>query len=187
VIVSVAHLHAEAGETFSGARTVPVSDTTVFKSVGLAIGDLAAGLPRELARNDPRFRPPAVEVSSAGTTVRSGDEANQLAVMVMKRRGIDLTGYRATRLSPGVKRRSDVILTLTRVHKESVLRVDPSARARTFTLAEFAGGGSDVDDPLREGTEAAYERCAEELMNRIPRVQEWLGAGEPLPGARIRP
>jgi thiomorpholine-carboxylate dehydrogenase len=41
VIVSGAHLHAEAGETFSGARTVPASDTTVFKSVGLAIGDLA--------------------------------------------------------------------------------------------------------------------------------------------------
>jgi ornithine cyclodeaminase/alanine dehydrogenase-like protein (mu-crystallin family) len=41
VILSGARIHAEAGEIFAGTRPVPVAETTVFKSVGLAIEDLA--------------------------------------------------------------------------------------------------------------------------------------------------
>jgi ornithine cyclodeaminase/alanine dehydrogenase-like protein (mu-crystallin family) len=42
VILSGAPIYAEAGELFSGAKRAPVSATTVFKSVGLAIEDIAA-------------------------------------------------------------------------------------------------------------------------------------------------
>jgi len=41
VILSRARIHAEAGEIFGGTTPAPVADTTVFKSVGLAIEDLA--------------------------------------------------------------------------------------------------------------------------------------------------
>jgi thiomorpholine-carboxylate dehydrogenase len=42
VILSGARIHAEVGEIFGGSRSVSVSDTTVFKSVGIAIEDLAS-------------------------------------------------------------------------------------------------------------------------------------------------
>jgi ornithine cyclodeaminase/alanine dehydrogenase-like protein (mu-crystallin family) len=42
VILSGAQIQAEAGEMFAGTKSVPVADTTAFKSVGLAIEDLAA-------------------------------------------------------------------------------------------------------------------------------------------------
>jgi thiomorpholine-carboxylate dehydrogenase len=42
VILSGARIHAEAGELFGGSKSVPASGTTVFKSVGLAIEDLAS-------------------------------------------------------------------------------------------------------------------------------------------------
>jgi thiomorpholine-carboxylate dehydrogenase len=42
VILSGAPIHAEAGEIFALAKTVPTGQTTVFKSVGLAIEDLAS-------------------------------------------------------------------------------------------------------------------------------------------------
>jgi ornithine cyclodeaminase/alanine dehydrogenase-like protein (mu-crystallin family) len=42
VILSNAQIYAEIGELFSGAKPSPVSQTTVFKSVGLAIEDIAA-------------------------------------------------------------------------------------------------------------------------------------------------
>jgi ornithine cyclodeaminase/alanine dehydrogenase-like protein (mu-crystallin family) len=42
VILSKATIFAEAGEIFAGAKEVPASDTTVFKSVGLAVEDIAA-------------------------------------------------------------------------------------------------------------------------------------------------
>jgi ornithine cyclodeaminase/alanine dehydrogenase-like protein (mu-crystallin family) len=41
VILSGARIHAEAGEIFAGAKPAPVGETTVFKSVGIAIEDLA--------------------------------------------------------------------------------------------------------------------------------------------------
>jgi ornithine cyclodeaminase/alanine dehydrogenase-like protein (mu-crystallin family) len=42
VILSHAAIHAEVGEIFAGAKTAPVEETTVFKSVGLAVEDIAA-------------------------------------------------------------------------------------------------------------------------------------------------
>jgi ornithine cyclodeaminase/alanine dehydrogenase-like protein (mu-crystallin family) len=42
VILSGASIYAEAGEIFADAKTAPATATTIFKSVGLAIEDLAA-------------------------------------------------------------------------------------------------------------------------------------------------
>jgi thiomorpholine-carboxylate dehydrogenase len=42
VILSMAKIHAEAGEIFDGSKPARVSETTVFKSLGLAIEDVAA-------------------------------------------------------------------------------------------------------------------------------------------------
>ncbi len=42
LILSKAKIYAEVGEIFDGKKPAPVSDTTVFKSVGLAIEDIAA-------------------------------------------------------------------------------------------------------------------------------------------------
>ena len=42
VILSGATIAAEAGEIFAGAKTFPASATTIFKSVGIAIEDIAA-------------------------------------------------------------------------------------------------------------------------------------------------
>ena len=42
VILSDAAIHAEIGEIFAGTKSVPAGATTVFKSVGLAVEDIAA-------------------------------------------------------------------------------------------------------------------------------------------------
>jgi ornithine cyclodeaminase/alanine dehydrogenase-like protein (mu-crystallin family) len=42
VIGSRASIYAEAGEIFAGAKSAPTTQTTIFKSVGLAVEDLAA-------------------------------------------------------------------------------------------------------------------------------------------------
>jgi len=42
VILSKATIFAEAGELFAGTKASPVAETTVFKSLGLAVEDLAA-------------------------------------------------------------------------------------------------------------------------------------------------
>jgi len=42
VILSNAPIYAEVGEIFSGAKPSPVAETTVFKSVGIAVEDITA-------------------------------------------------------------------------------------------------------------------------------------------------
>ena len=42
VILSGAKIYAEAGELFAGTKPAPQDRTTVFKSLGLAVEDLAA-------------------------------------------------------------------------------------------------------------------------------------------------
>ena len=42
VILSNARIYAEVGEIFAGSKPGPVSEITVFKSVGLAVEDLVA-------------------------------------------------------------------------------------------------------------------------------------------------
>ena len=42
VILSNAQIYAEVGEIFSGAKSSPASETTVFKAVGIAVEDIAA-------------------------------------------------------------------------------------------------------------------------------------------------
>ena len=42
VIMSRATIFAEAGELFAGLKVPPRSETTVFKSVGIAVEDMAA-------------------------------------------------------------------------------------------------------------------------------------------------
>jgi ornithine cyclodeaminase/alanine dehydrogenase-like protein (mu-crystallin family) len=44
VILSKAQIYAEVGEIFGGTKPAPVSETTVFKSVGIAIEDIATAL-----------------------------------------------------------------------------------------------------------------------------------------------
>lgn len=42
IILSGARIYAEVGEIFSGSRPAPTSETTVFKSVGIAVEDITA-------------------------------------------------------------------------------------------------------------------------------------------------
>jgi len=53
VILSRATIYAEVGEIFAGTATIPPSRTTIFKSVGMAVEDIAAAkLVLDAARGD---------------------------------------------------------------------------------------------------------------------------------------
>ncbi len=102
-----------------------------------------------------------IEIESASTSARTGDSATEVAIQAMRRQGIDLTGHRAVSLSRDAAEKADVILMMTRSHKDSVLRKAPAAAEKVFTICEYAGTAGEVDDPMLRGTEEAYDRCAE--------------------------
>jgi protein-tyrosine phosphatase len=68
-------------------------------------------------------------------------EANFVSLLFL--RGIDVTGHKAVQFDAQDAKFSDVILTMTKAHKDWVIQHFPDARDRVFTLTEYAGNPAD--------------------------------------------
>lgn len=109
-----------------------------------------------------------VMVFSAGIAAMAGGKASPEAVSVMTERGLDLSSHESQPLGERLVRFADVIVTMTRGHREAILAQWPEAEARTQVLCQ---GQSDVTDPIG-GPIQAYRRCAEQIESEL---DHWLG------------
>lgn len=91
-----------------------------------------------------------IKVISAGTSAMKGQRASKQALQVMQEKHIDLHQHRATTLTKALIQEADLILTMTRNHKEQVLAMDTAAEGKTFTLKEYAGRLGDDKEILME-------------------------------------
>lgn len=106
------------------------------------------------------------QVMSAGTSALPNDGASAGAIEAMKESQIDVTGHKAVLLTCDLVKEADLILTMTRSHKQQVGQLEPGSKGKTFTLAEFAGKGSDIIDPFGRSLDL-YRQCAAELRYLI--------------------
>ncbi|WP_260757983.1 protein-tyrosine-phosphatase [Mycobacterium sp. SMC-8] len=74
--------------------------------------------------------------SSAGTHAVIGHRVHEQAAAVLEEFGADTAGFAARQLTAKIARPVDLILTMTRAHRDIVLELVPSKLNRTFTLAE---------------------------------------------------
>jgi len=114
-----------------------------------------------------------VEVSSAGVAAWSGDRATREAVEALAGMGIDLGGHRASRLTPEAVREADLILVMTKSHREHIKHLAPHAAGKVFTLTGYAGVSGDVPDPIGQPVEN-YRRCALNLRDLIVKALDKL-------------
>jgi protein-tyrosine-phosphatase len=124
-----------------------------------------------------------IRVISAGTSAVKGQRASKNAIHVMQERKIDISNHQARPLTPRLIEEADLILTMTRNHRESVLRMVPKAKGKTFTLKEYAGRlgnqgniiseieGLDILDPFGQPP-AIYRECAKEIEEELKIVLE---------------
>lgn len=112
-----------------------------------------------------------VSISSAGLAAGGVFPASQGAHSVMRDRGLDLSGHRSHQLTPQDIERADVILTMTRGHKQSILAFFPEAKDKVFTLPEYAGVNSDVADPYG-GDIRIYKSCADQIAQLVDKIWE---------------
>ena len=111
----------------------------------------------------------AYSVASAGLAAWPGQPASPEAVLVMGQRGLSLADHRAQQVDFDQIAASRIVLTMTRAHKEALLRLFPAAEDKIFTLAEYTGGQIDVADPIG-GTLQEYHTCADQLTKLIERA-----------------
>jgi low molecular weight protein-tyrosine phosphatase len=89
-----------------------------------------------LARGALAGRAETVDVTSAGL-LRPGGRATDEAVLVMRRRGLDLSNHRSRRLNDALVPTPDLIAAMARSHARAVVEVSPGLFPRTFTLKDL--------------------------------------------------
>jgi protein-tyrosine-phosphatase len=120
---------------------------------------------QEQKRND-------VEVASAGVMTISGLAASQGAKMILSRQGIDVSGHISQEVTPGMIKRSDLILVMERAHEKEILKIVPEAKNRVFLLREFAkieGNELDIADPMGKSLDF-YEQTFINIQEALERV-----------------
>lgn len=139
-----------------------------------------------------RFGSGNVMVSSAGTRAVVGHPIHVEAVQVLEQLGGYAGEFNARQLTARIASDADLILTMTKSHRDSVLGLAPSKLHRTFTLAEAAQLVSrfdpdtvadlsslrsrlpasdipDVPDPIGHGPEA-FEAAGSQIFELLPPV-----------------
>ena len=110
-----------------------------------------------------------LQVDSAGIGAFPGLPAAAHAVEAMKARGIDLSGHRSRPVAD--LEGYDLVLGMTRAHRDALRTRFPALAGRIFTLAEYAGTGSDLSDPFG-GSLGVYEQTARALEDVLQAVVE---------------
>jgi len=132
---------------------------------------MAEALLRHNLPPDSRWR-----VQSAGLSAFPGDAASEGAVQALAEVGIDLRPHRSRPLTPELVAAAQVIVALTRDHRDEILSLFPAANQHAFLLRAFdprIGDNKDISDPIG-GTLAVYRRCRDMIAAAIPGLIDFL-------------
>ena len=116
-----------------------------------------------------------VEVLSAGTAVYFQTTASSETVMVLGRHHIDASRHESRPISSILLRKADLILVMTRSHRQQVLERVPSVEKRVYQLREFLqerpgyDGDLDIPDPMGKSFET-YEECAVMIKAAVAKI-----------------
>jgi protein-tyrosine phosphatase len=94
---------------------------------------------------------PNFSASSAGTHAVMGHPVHSAAASVLLQLGGDPAEFAARHLTAKIASSADLVLTMTRAHRDRVLEIAPHKLKRTFTLPEAAAlavnlGGHTIAD-----------------------------------------
>ncbi len=124
---------------------------------------MAEGLFKKMVKN--------VDVSSAGFSTYSGEDADEYAQLVCKKQGIDLSGFKTTNVADVDFEDVDLVLTATTENREKIRKFHPDVNA--YTIKEYGGDNGDVDikDPSDEGL-GDYVVCYFEIKEALEKILE---------------
>ena len=101
-------------------------------------------------------------IGSAGTAAAEGIMATPFARRVMAERGLNLESHRSRVVTASLLESADLILTMTRNHREALCAEFPQVEHKIHLLSELIDQTFDIDDPVG-GSEEDYRVCADEM------------------------
>lgn len=116
-------------------------------------------------------------VHSAGTWAELGQRAASYSIEAMKMRGYDISKHRSRQVTLELISQSDLVLTMTRGHMESLQAEFPNFHSRIRLFSMLRGVKYDIADPYGKPT-SYYIACADELEDLVnlgwKRLCQWL-------------
>ena len=109
-----------------------------------------------------------VRIDSAGLLANEGQRASENAVSAAAQFGADLSGHTAKQITAELINASDIILTMTKAHKQML---GEAAGDKVYTLMEYAREDGDINDPYG-GSLDEYRECAHQIYDALLKVKE---------------
>ena len=106
-------------------------------------------------------------IASAGLAAGVGFPASSEAVETVSHQGINLSGHESQPITDRLVKVADLVLTMTRSHRQAIVARWPEAADRTHLLAR---DNSDISDPIG-GSSEVYQQCATQLDEQLG---QWL-------------
>ncbi|HOB11529.1 MAG TPA: low molecular weight protein arginine phosphatase [Syntrophomonadaceae bacterium] len=111
-----------------------------------------------------------IRVESAGLYAWENDQATPEAIEVMSQLGIDLTGHRSRSIDDAMVQEADLILTMTRNHRDKLQELFPHLRSKIYTLAEYAGQpDEEIPDPYGQNIET-YQQALQQIKSLLEKI-----------------
>ena len=121
--------------------------------------------------------PDRVQVLSAGTGVFVRSSASAETISVLRKDGIDAQDHQSQPISTILIKKSDLILVMTRAHRQQILERVPEVEKRVYLLKEFASlpvehdMDMDIPDPIGKPPEA-YEECMITIKDAVNKLAD---------------
>ncbi len=138
---------------------------------------MAEVLLRDIASGIPTLAD--LQVESAGTAARNGMPATREAIESMRKRGLDLTKHQSRLLTDDIAAGADLILVMKNEHLAILSNSTAAVSRRHHTLGSFTRTNEEVLDPMLEGSQSAYDDCADQLERLLRLAAVRLGEPEP--------
>ncbi len=122
--------------------------------------------------------PGGITVSSAGTFAGEDMPPSRHSVEALKEHGIDISGHRSTGLTVELLERSDLVVAMTRSHRQHIGSLLPAALAKTRLLADFANSSHDIQDPFG-GSREDYGFCFEDMRGPLDSLYDDITRSNP--------
>lgn len=107
------------------------------------------------------------DVLSAGISVFSPTPASENAVLALKDMGIDISNHTSRQLTDDMINDADIILTMTKSHKQIIENVCDDIECEIHTLMGYAyGNETDVADPYGMNLDI-YKKSAKEIYDAL--------------------
>jgi protein-tyrosine phosphatase len=97
-----------------------------------------------------------------------GHAIHEYAARVLEELGGDPSNFAGRRLMPRVASDADLVITMTRAHRDAVLEIVPQRLRTTFTLSEISRIASEFDAQTIADLAALRPRLATRELRDIP-------------------